>query len=115
MDFHISHDAPSNFFLDKLGVRECSPVIDIHLSSYSGDYIDVKISGEWSKGVFTTIEISFVENIKDYSKFSKNVGTITKKLTNALQSTILNTKVDQDLLVSQAIMFDILTAIEPKN
>lgn len=112
MEFLISHDAPTKFILDKLGVKECSPVIDIHLSSYTGDYIDVKVSGEWSRGTFTMTDISFVENIRDYPRFSKNVRTITKKLTQELQFTILNTKVDQDLLVSQAIMFDILTSIE---
>ena len=112
MEFLISHDAPTKFVLDKLGVKECSPVIDIHLSSYTGDYIDVKVSGEWSGGIFKTTEISFIENIKDYCRFSKNVRTITKKLTQELQLTILNTKVDETLLVSQAIMFDILNAIE---
>jgi hypothetical protein len=112
MEFLISHDAPTKFVLDKLGVKECSPVIDIHLSSYTGDYIDVKVCGEWSSGTFTTTEISFVENIRDYPRFSKNVRTITKKLTQELLFTILNTKVDENLLVSQAIMFDILTSIE---
>ena len=46
------------------------------------------------------------------NRFSKNVRTITKKLTEELKFTILNTKVDETLLVSQAIMFDILNAIE---
>ena len=56
------------------------------------------------QGTFTTTEIS--------NRFSKNVRTITKKLTEELKFTILNTKVDETLLVSQAIMFDILNAIE---